>query len=205
MEAEIEHRRDPLSASVLVLNKFFIAVNIVSSRRAIALLFKPTVEVINHRDGDFKPFEFAQWIKYSDSLNGHLDESELVIRTPSHKIIVPKVIRLKHCVTKPSLEVKLTKKNIFIRDDHRCQYCGRKFPEPKLTIDHVIPKSRGGKTTWTNLVTACAECNTKKGGRLPWEARMRVLKQATIPRKNLLMNARMNPDNYRIWKYFIGE
>ncbi len=100
------------------------------------------------------------------------------IRSVSQKIPQPSVIKLSNYIKIPFKNIELSRKNILRRDDHRCQYCGKKSVE--LTIDHIIPKSRGGVDTWENLVTACVKCNNRKGNRTPDEANMQLL---TKPRK----------------------
>ncbi len=104
------------------------------------------------------------------------------IRSVSFSMDLPAVIRLlKYVKDGRRIYVRFSRENVYIRDNYTCQYCGRKFPSSKLTYDHVIPKSRGGETSWTNIVTCCEECNRKKGDRTPEEAGMKLIKQPKRP------------------------
>src|SRR3990172_8483525 len=138
---------------VLVLNRNFEPLNVCNTKRAIGLLLLGKAEIIENGRG--------------------------TIRTTRTSFPRPSVIRLSHIVHRPRPRVKLTKREIFRRDDYRCQYCGTSTS--RLTIDHVVPRHRGGGHRWDNLVTACPGCNRRKGGRLPHEARMLLIKPAREP------------------------
>lgn len=149
-----EHRRaSVLDEEVLVLNHNYEPLNLTSVRRAIVLVLKGRAEVVKHNDG--------------------------LIRYPSGVISVPSVVRLSHYARRPPVRVKLSKKSILARDNYTCQYCG--YSGPGLTIDHVIPRERGGRTDWDNLVCCCTRCNIRKGNRTPEEASMSLLKQPRRP------------------------
>jgi len=105
--------------------------------------------------------------------------SPLYLRTPSRRVPVPSVIRLRRMVRRPLGRLSLNRRNVLRRDNHTCQYCGQRGRP--LTIDHVLPKSRGGKDTWENLVAACYACNARKGDRTPQEAGMRLLRKPGPP------------------------
>lgn len=140
-----------MDASVLVLNASYEPIHICDVRRAIKLIFK--------------------------GIASAEDESDIVIRSTRFSIRLPLVIRL-HCyVHIPHRLVKFSRKNVLLRDRYQCQYCGKSFPSVLLTLDHVIPSSREGKTCWENVVTACQECNHKKGSRTPSEAQMWPVRQ----------------------------
>lgn len=118
---------------------------------------------------------------------------DTVVRSPSFEMKLPSVISLKSYV-KPARYPAFTRFNLFLRDRFLCQYCGTKH---ELTFDHVIPRSRGGQTTWENVVTACAPCNLKKGGKLPQAAGMFPMQKAYKPTVNdLHKNGRLFPPNY---------
>lgn len=97
----------------------------------------------------------------------------------------PAVIVLKDYIRKDFTSYSCNRKNVIWRDKYICQYCGNKFQYHDLTMDHVIPKSRGGDKSWTNIVACCKNCNTKKGNKTPKEARMPLIKTPTIPRWNI--------------------
>ena len=105
----------------------------------------------------------------------------------------------------PRREVKFSRRNILARDDHQCQYCGKRLPTARLSLDHVTPRSRGGKSTWTNVVAACNPCNTRKGGRMPWEASMKLRRNPAVPKKNPTLADKVESPAYRIWRLFLGD
>ena len=118
---------------------------------------------------------------------------------------LPTVIRLLHYVRVPYKEIPLTRRNILHRDGHTCQYCG--YTGDELTIDHVVPRSRGGGDSWENLVTACVRCNVKKGSRTPQEAHMLLRKPPRRPYSNLYfeVSKHLKTGSHSEWqKYVIG-
>lgn len=141
---------------VLVLNQTYEPFQVCSARRAVVLLFAGKAE--------------------------RIENSARVLRSPSTLFVVPSVIRLHHYVRRPTQPaLTFSKKNILKRDGYTCQYCGRNGGE-RMTIDHVIPRARGGRTVWDNVVSACRACNLRKGGRSPDEAGMRLLRRPSTPR-----------------------
>jgi 5-methylcytosine-specific restriction endonuclease McrA len=138
---------------VLVLNANYEPLNVCSTRRAIGLMMTGKAEML---------------------LNGRG-----VIKTSSMSIPRPSIVRLSYMVHRPHPRVKLTKREIFRRDKYTCQYCGQR--PAVLTIDHVLPRHRGGRHSWDNLVTACPTCNRRKGGRTPLEANMHLRNQPHEP------------------------
>jgi 5-methylcytosine-specific restriction endonuclease McrA len=99
------------------------------------------------------------------------------IGTSSYRMQMPSIIRMLYYIVRPHKEVPMTKKNILLRDDHTCQYCGRSGD----TIDHVVPRSRAGQSSWENCVCACSMCNTRKNSRTPDEANMHLLRKPRKP------------------------
>lgn len=125
-----------------------------------------------------------------------ISEYDRVIRSPGHEMKLPSVLALKEYVPmarKPAF----TRFNVFLRDRWTCQYCGDLYKTHELTFDHVIPRSRGGRTTWDNIVTACQCCNTRKGSRMPHEVEMHPLREPAIPSIHLLQeHGRKFPPNF---------
>ncbi|MBI4242659.1 MAG: HNH endonuclease [Planctomycetes bacterium] len=187
--------------SVLVLNKFYLPINMISVKRAFVILYKDTGEILDEVDSQIRPFSFNEWIDFSADRNGDRD----YVRTIRHRIAIPRIIRLTRCFSMPKYEVKLTKKNVLLRDGYKCQYCNKGYQLNKLTIDHIIPKSKGGKSVWTNIVTACMNCNLKKGGRLPWEVGMKLLRSPSAPHTNPLLSQKLRNGNYKVWGYFLNN
>jgi 5-methylcytosine-specific restriction endonuclease McrA len=194
-----------LSASVLVLNRFYAPINVVSARRAFVLLYKQTAEAINAVDGNYSTYRIEEWIRYSTVRVQAPKDHEEFVRTPRFAVMVPRVIRLYECASLPKHEVKFTKRNVLVRDNHRCQYCGKKHAASKLTVDHIVPRTRGGRSSWTNVVTACNDCNTRKGGRLPWEVGMKLIRSPGVPRKNPVILDKVHQTRYRMWLSFVKD
>src|SRR5689334_22461328 len=167
-----------LDASVLVLNKLFMAIHIISVRRAFCLLCKDLAEVVSLEDGQFATYDFRTWREVSEYRSRHFrQEDDDWIRTTSIELQVPRVIRLLDYDKLPKQTVKFNRRNIFARDHNQCQYCGKKFPTTELSLDHVVPRSQGGQSTWDNIVCACVGCNVRKGGRTPKEAHMMLIRK----------------------------
>jgi 5-methylcytosine-specific restriction endonuclease McrA len=167
-----------LNQPVLVLNRLWQAVNVCTARRALTLLFEGNAQVVfQAADGNYQTFDFREW----RDLSQEQPHSES-IATVSFRIRVPRVILLLVFDRLPKKEVKFTRHNIFERDRNRCQYCGKTFDRQDLNLDHVIPRDRGGPTTWENIVCSCIRCNTRKANRTPREAGMRLIRKPLMMR-----------------------
>jgi 5-methylcytosine-specific restriction endonuclease McrA len=127
------------------------------------------------------------------------------ISTPSFQIAVPEVIMLTEFSRFPPRQVKFSRRNIYVRDNHTCQYCGVMPPRDELTIDHVIPRSRGGQSLWENVVLACMRCNMKKGSRLPNEAGLKLLTEPHKPHWLACSNFNVRPIANSLWQKFIDN
>lgn len=104
-----------------------------------------------------------------------------MVRSITVAIKVPSVVRLMGFVRFRRKDARYSRRNIYARDKYQCQYCGRQFPQDELTCDHVVPRSRGGRAEWTNIVTCCVRCNRRKGGQTPEEAGIQLIKKPTRP------------------------
>jgi 5-methylcytosine-specific restriction endonuclease McrA len=195
-----------LEASVLVLNKLFMAVHIISVRRAFCLLCKDLAEVVSHEDGQFATYNFHSWREVSEYRAKHFrQEDDDWVRTATSEIQVPRVIRLVSYEKLPKQTVKFNRRNIFARDNNQCQYCGRKYPTNELSLDHVIPRSQGGASTWDNIVCACVSCNVKKGGRTPKQAHLSLVRKPEKPKRSPLLNLKLTHRKYQSWKTFLDN
>jgi 5-methylcytosine-specific restriction endonuclease McrA len=196
-----------LDASVLVLNKFYMAVHVISVRRAFSLLCKDLAEVITLDDGRYTAFNFESWREVSEAraLFKHKHPDDEFIRTVHFEIQVPRVIRLLTYDRVTRQKVKFNRRNIFARDNNRCQYCGKRFATTELSLDHVLPRSRGGQATWENIVCACLKCNVRKGGRTPWEAGMRLIREPVQPRTSPTLCLKLSHRKYQSWKTFLDN
>ena len=165
---------------VLLLNITYEPLRIINWKKAIIMLTLGKVEVLEEYSRD--------------------------VRSVSFSIKLPSVIRLLRLVKKPKTPVKFSRQNIYIRDNYRCQYCGRELPPDKLTWDHVIPRARGGKAEWENIVTCCMECNRRKGGKIPSEASMKLIKKARnpewLPALKITLGLKVMPHSWRDYLYW---
>ncbi len=162
---------------VLVLNQNFEPLNVCNPMRAIVLVLSGKAEVLEHSDGS--------------------------LRSPSVSFQLPSVIRLIYLIRRPRPKARLTRKEIFQRDGHTCQYCGTSGKE--LTIDHVLPRHRGGKHVWENVVSACRRCNHRKGGKSLEMARMRLLSRPFQPRVSPYYVVHQYLNTCIEWRKFIPE
>jgi 5-methylcytosine-specific restriction endonuclease McrA len=113
------------------------------------------------------------------------------------------VIRLVRFDRVPRQALRFNRRNLLARDGNCCQYCGRSHPASQLSLDHVVPRSRGGQTSWDNVVCCCVSCNTRKGGRTPQEARMRLIRAPVKPRHNPLLSMKLSNPKYASWRTFL--
>jgi 5-methylcytosine-specific restriction endonuclease McrA len=168
----------PTSLPVLVLNASYEPIHICSVKRAILMIFTEKAFVVEVR--------------------------EIEMRSPSTRLKVPSVIRLAAYVRIPYLDWVFNRRNVFLRDDFTCQYCGTRGTTNELTLDHVIPRSRGGRTTWENVVTCCTDCNNKKADRMPGEAGFHLNRAAKRPGSRcILLAARYADADSDKWRRYL--
>lgn len=194
-----------LSCSVLVLNRLFMAVHVVNVRRAFGLLCCEMAEVVHLDDGKFSAYSFDAWREMSELRTEEKQPEDDWVRAVNFEIQVPRVIRLLNFDRLPKQKLHLNRRNVMARDGHTCQYCGRKFAVQLLSIDHIFPRSRGGETTWENVVCACLTCNVKKGGRTPKEARMKLINKPTRPKRNPLLMLKLKNPKYESWRTWLDN
>ncbi len=184
-----------LNSNVLVLNRLYQPIHITSVRRAFALLYQGMARAI---DAEYRLFDFESWAELSAEL--HRDS----LGTVGRRIRIPRVIVLTAYEHLPKVRVRFSRFNIYARDENTCQYCSRTLPRSELNLDHVVPRSRGGTTTWENVVCSCVPCNLRKGGRTPQEAGMKLMKMPTRPRWTPLLRAPLRKATYREWLPFLS-
>ena len=194
---------DALASSVLVLNRLYMAVHVVGVRRAFGLLCRELAEVVHEEDGHFANYDFEAWREYCDDRVDIKQPHEDWIRSVNFEIQAPRVIRLLRYDRLPSRALRLNRHTVFARDEHRCQYCGHRFPTNELSLDHVIPRSRGGNTTWENVVCCCVECNIRKGGRTPSEAHMKLVAKPIRPKRSPLITLKLRNPKYECWRTWV--
>jgi 5-methylcytosine-specific restriction endonuclease McrA len=166
-----------LNRPVLVLNRLWQAVSVCPVRRAIALLYSGHAQVVDEVDGVFNLYTFSDWCAAPSC-----DPRESLIHSVTIAIRCPRIIVLGRFDRLPNKEVRYSRANVFARDHHICQYCRVRYDRKLLNIDHVVPRHRGGKTIWTNVVCCCIDCNRRKGSCTPEEAKMPLLREPKKPR-----------------------
>jgi len=170
-------------AQVLLLNATYEPLRVITWQRAICLLTLGKVEVVEETDREIRSVSF-------------------VIRLPS-------VVRLLRLIRPRRREVKFSRQNIYLRDNFRCQYCGVRVSSQELNLDHVIPRSLGGQTTWENIVTCCVPCNARKGGSTPEAVGMRPISRPVRPNRlpglSITINMQNAPDAWRDYLYWNVE
>ncbi len=193
-----------LDSNVLILNRFYMAVRVVNVRRALTLLYRECAEVIVKEGGQFVSYDFESWIELSQLSAMDKQLGEDYLQAIHYELRVPRICRLIRFDRIVSHAVRFNRKNLLTRDAYQCQYCGQKPPVHKLSLDHVIPRSHGGQTTWENIVCCCLKCNSRKGGRTPQGANMTLLNQPTKPRLNPILADSMDDPRYESWRTFVG-
>ncbi len=188
-----------LDRQVLVLNRLWQAVNVCTVRRAFTLLFQGHAQVVrSDRERNFFTHDFESWRDLSSR-----EPEEEMVRTIAFHVRVPRVIVLLLFDRQPKKEVKFTRYNIFERDKNTCQYCGIIFDRKELNLDHVLPRDRGGQTTWENIVCSCIPCNTRKGNRLPHEAGVQLIRKPARPKWRPFVNITFAGTLDESWRHFI--
>jgi len=194
-----------LSLSVLVLNRSFVAVHVTNVRRAITLLFRDLAEVVHVEEGHYGAYSFDSWRELSALQAALSDPDHDWIRGVGFDLRAPRVIRLLACDRGPRQGLRFNRRNVFARDGNLCQYCGRHFPLSELSLDHVVPRSQGGVTSWENIVCACVACNVRKGGRTPSEAKMQLIRNPVKPKRSPLLALKLGNPKYASWKSFVDR
>lgn len=192
-----------LASSVLMLNRLYMAVRVISAKRALTLLYREMVEVVSAENGNYTSYDFDSWVEVSEFKQRFEPHKHDWVQTVRFQIAVPRVVRLLGYDRLPRAQVKLNRRNLFARDRNRCQYCGRRFPTNELSIDHVIPRSQGGDNSWSNIVCACIRCNTRKGGRTPVQCGMRLIQPPVKPRRSPVLTIKLSDSRYSSWKQFL--
>ena len=195
------------SQSVLVLNRFYMAVHVVNVRRAICLLFRELAEVIHIESGRYVNYDFGSWQEISQLKIAfeEQDPEDDWLQSVNFALQVPRIIRLFSYNKVPRLGLRFNRRNVFARDGNRCQYCGKSFPTSELSLDHVRPRSRGGTMCWENIVCCCVACNARKGGRTPSEAHMRLVQRPVRPKQSPLLQGKLKNPRYESWKSFLSD
>ena len=163
-----------LNKKVLLLNSSYEPLNIVNAKKAIIMMLLDKVD--------------------------YVEKTNIFINSVNSKLLLPSIVKLKSYIYIKKRKLSLTRKNIFIRDNYICQYCNKK--ECQLTIDHVVPKYKGGRDSWENLVSACSSCNLKKGNNYVEDINMQLLKKPIKPSYILHLQKYADKD-HSTWKPYL--
>ena len=163
-----------LSRPTLVLNRNWQPVGVATVARTLVKLWNGSARVVD--PDDYQLYSWSDWSRLEP------EDDEPFIQTTSFRLRVPEVISLTKYDRMPRRSVAFSRRNLFKRDKFTCQYCGRRPGSEELTIDHVLPRSRGGETTWSNCAVACVECNAQKADRTPEQAHMPLRHEPTQPK-----------------------
>ena len=183
----------------LVLNRNWVPVTTTTVRHALVMLCRESATVIC--PSTYEVYDLGEWLVRSTDRVVGLSRTAYVC-TPRYRIEKPEVILLTSYGGVPRLEVSFSRRNLYRRDAYSCQYCQRRQPLEDLSIDHVMPRSRGGKTSWENCVLACVNCNSRKANRTPQESGLRLMRQPRKPTWSPLLETlpQARPDS---WKAFL--
>ena len=192
-----------VSRKLLVINRNYQPVTTTTLKRAINKLFsnKAVVVLPPGPDSDiWREMSWSEWAKFTPR------DGESVIKSAKKAFKIPEIVKVINYGESPRRKVKLSRRAIFKRDSHTCQYCGKSVPKElnmdDLTIDHCLPKSRSGKTEWSNVVLACYKCNRKKQDLTPEEAHMPLLSVPKPPPDDIFQGTVIRIDS---WKHFLGD
>jgi 5-methylcytosine-specific restriction endonuclease McrA len=180
-----------LNSSVLVLNRSYLPVHVTSARRAFTLLYQGIARVV---DEQYQTFDYEARSQLAVARDAE------AIGTSGGPIRIPRVIVLIAFDRLPKRHVRFSRINLMARDSFQCQYCARRPQRAELNLDHVVPRSLGGRSTWENVVTSCVDCNRKKGGRTPRQAHLKLLRKPERPRWTPLANLMWSSVRYREWR-----
>lgn len=193
MALRTEHR-------ILVLNRLWQPVNIIGVLRAMSLLFRGRASAIHADASGHRVLCAEEWVKFSLEAPPPATES---IRSPRLLLRVPRVLLLGAYDRVPRREIRFSRRNVYLRDQNTCQYCGRIFREEELNLDHVVPRDTGGKSNWENIVTACVRCNSRKANRLPEQAGMSLRRVPAKPKWRLVVASSLSAEEVEAWKEFL--
>jgi 5-methylcytosine-specific restriction endonuclease McrA len=162
-----------LTHPTLILNRNWQPVGVATVARSLVMVYSDTARIVDPED--YRQYTWADW----SALRPH--DGESFVQTLRYRLRVPEVVALVHYDRVPAHSVTFSRRNIFKRDRYTCQYCGAQPGSEELTIDHVLPRSRGGPSSWDNCVLACLKCNKRKADRTPTEAGLRLARKPVRP------------------------
>jgi 5-methylcytosine-specific restriction endonuclease McrA len=186
--------RTGLRSPVLVLNKSYQPVRITDAKQGFSMLYLGRACALDKR---YEPYDFDEWAARPP------EEHDEAIGTPRGSICVPRVLLLLDYNRVPRAPLRLSRRHVYMRDEYTCQYCGGRPGVKELNLDHVIPRSRGGRSTWENLVTSCRTCNLRKGWAMPDECGMRLVKRPVRPSWSMALQLAAQRRRFAEWEPFL--
>ncbi len=185
-----------LTSPTLVLNKSWVPINTITVRHALVLVIKGSARFIQPET--YEVHDFASWCRL-----GHLEDVP-VIHTPALVLPRPEVIVLTTYNRLPRLRVPFSRRNLHRRDGNHCQYCGRRLKAQDMTVDHVVPRSQGGRNSWENCVIACRRCNSRKGSKGLKESGLHLIREPVQPEWSPCLATRRG-QRHSSWRGFISD
>ncbi|HEY8426802.1 MAG TPA: HNH endonuclease [Sandaracinaceae bacterium] len=192
---DAERDRTGLRSPVLVLNRSYQPVRITDAQQGFAMLYLGRARAL---DASYEPHDFWQWAAREPR------EGDEAIGTSRGAICIPRVLLLHDYNRVPRAPLRLSRRHVYMRDDYTCQYCGARPGVKELNLDHVVPRSRGGRSTWENLVTSCRSCNLRKGWATPEECGMRLRKPPVRPSWSMALQLAAQRRRFAEWEPFLA-
>lgn len=187
--------RTGLRSPVLVLNRSYAPVRITDARHGFSLLYLDRARAL---DASYEPHDFEAWAARVPR------EGDEAIGTASGAICIPRVLLLLDYNRVPRAPLRLSRRHVYMRDDYTCQYCRNRPGVKELNLDHVLPRSRGGRSTWENLVTSCKTCNLRKGWATPEECGMRLSRPPVRPSWSMALSLAAQRRRFAEWEPFLA-
>ncbi len=194
--------RHGLHSQVLLLNRSYMPMRIITGRQAFVLLCRESAEVIDVEQQQFFNYSLELWLELS-LLRSEEESDTNWIQSSRQPVEIPKIVRLLRYNKFPGVTLRFSRKNLYLRDNRQCQYCGQSLKLDQLSLDHVHPRSQGGDTSWENIVCSCTRCNTRKGCRTPREANMQLLTKPTRPNPFQSITLNAEDENLEVWQPFL--
>ena len=207
-----------LSERVLVLNKNWMPVDVTDVYEAVCMAFRDRARFVDPET--YVCYDFESWVDtWEDAIVLSKLETSKIVGTPNFSFRAPDVVVLTEYggdgdgkTSLSDLRPKFSRRNIYLRDHNTCQYCGKTLPTEGLNLDHVVPRSKGGQMTWTNIVLSCVKCNDKKRDRLPAEAGMRLIRRPVVPKAGDIakpfgfrLKRKLGLNVPKTWEQFLGR
>jgi 5-methylcytosine-specific restriction endonuclease McrA len=187
--------RTGLRSPVLVLNRSYQPVRITDAKQGFSMLYLGRARAL---DASYEPYDFHSWAARP------LAADDEAIGTPRGAIRIPRVLLLLEYKSVPRAPLRLSRRHVYMRDEFTCQYCGNRPGVKELNLDHVVPRSRGGRSTWENLVTSCRVCNLRKGWSTPDECGMRLRKMPVRPSWSMALQLAAQRRRFAEWEPFLS-